>query len=267
MLETVRSGGTKPPFFMVHGLQGVMPLSRALDRALDRDRPVYALHTCGIAGSEPAHERMEDALDQYLTEIRAARPGGPYVLGGMCGGAIIAMELARALTAAGEHTGSVILVDPPLVRAHQRADRREMNPKTDRGLYQHMRAGVEQTLREFARHFDMPFDVRDPAQLRQAIEAGVTTVAAICRYISRPFDGPTEFIISHESAFGYFHPNGPWKDALTRPGRFHVIPGRHSELFYDRLDETLDLIQFAVDSAFDGRPWPIADRSSGRAIG
>src|SRR5579872_2966861 len=227
-----------------------MPIGRALDRALDRDRPLYALHATGIAGTEPPHERMEDALNGYLAEIRAVRPRGPYVLGGICAGSFVAMGLARALAEAGERVGAAILVDPPPVPFYQLPGHRDIDLKADRRVYQQLAGNVEQTFRLVARQFELPFDVSDPVQLQRAIEVGVTMAMNFGRYVPPPFDGPTEFIISDERAFSHFHPQGPWKSIVTRPGRFHVIPGRHSEFFYSNLDEILRLVQFALDSAF-----------------
>jgi hypothetical protein len=70
------------------------------------------------------------------------------------------------------------------------------------------------------------------------------------RHVPPRFDGPTEFIICAQQAFAHFHPNGPWASIIAKPGRFHVIPGNHSEFFYSHLNEVLRLVQFALDSAF-----------------
>ena len=250
MFETIRSEGAKPPFFMVHGIHGVMPLAHALKGALDHDRPIYALHARGIVGTEPPHERIEDMLSGYLAQIRAARPGGPYVLGGICAGGLVAMALARVLTAEGERVGTVILVDPPPVPHSLNPSNRALNPKADRRVYQIAYADVEQVLRGHASRFHLPFETNDSAQLRQAVEVGIATVIAFCRYVPPRFDGPTEFIISAERAIAHFHPEGPWKHIVPGRSRYHVMPGGHHEIFRDHLDETLRLVRFALDSAF-----------------
>lgn len=249
MLEAIRSGGTKPPFFMVHGLHGVMPLGHALERALDRDRPIYGLHAQGIVGAEPPEERIEDMLRGYLAEIRRARPEGPYVLGGICAGGLVAMALARALAAEGERVGTVILVDPPYVPHSLHPNNRTLNPKADRRVYQVAYADVEQVLRSHAARFHLPFETNDPAQLRRAVEVGIAMVVAFCQYVPPRFEGPTEFIISAERAIAHFHPDSPWKDIVAQPGPVHVLPGRHQDLYREHLDHTLGLVRFALDAA------------------
>jgi thioesterase domain-containing protein len=254
MLETIRSAGAKPPFFIVHGLHGVMPVPQTLEEVLGPDRPIYAVHARGMVGTEPPLERLEDMLGDYLAQIREARPGGPYVLAGICAGGFVAMELARALTAAGELVGTVILLDPPLVPHSHYPLNRTADPKRDRRIYRQACADVEPMLRRLASRFDLPFDAEDPAQLRRAIDVAIATHVAFYRYVPPPYGGPTEFIISAERARGHFHPEGPWKTIVARPGRFHVIPGRHYEFFFDHLDDVLGTVRSALDRAFDGAP-------------
>jgi len=222
-----------------------------MGRALDPDQPLYILHARGLDGAERPHERMEEMLESYLAEIRAARPHGPYVLGGMCGGGLVAMELARILKSDGERVGTVILVDPPLVPFSQVPANQGLDPKADRRVYQKLYVNSELILRRYADHFgDLLFDVNDPAQLQRAIDVAIATIVAFCHYVPPPFVGPTEFIISADRAFGHFHPEGPWKTIVPKPGRFHVIPGTHDEFFYVHLNEVLRLIQFSLDAAF-----------------
>lgn len=236
---------------MVHGLHGVIPIAGTITRALDRNQPLYVLVGRGIDGTAPPHERMEDMLASYLAEIRAARPHGPYIVGGICAGGLVALELARSLEAGGERVGRVVLVDPPLVPFPHPANR-NLDPRADRLVYQQLYANVEQMLRSFAHQFgNLPFDANDPAQLQRAIEVGIAMLVMFGRYIPPPFHGPTEFIISAARAFSHFHPEGPWKKVVATPGRVHVIPGSHEEFFYKHLDEVVRLVQFALDSAFD----------------
>jgi len=252
MLQPVRAEGSKPPFFIVHGLHGVMPLVQPLRRIIDRDRPIYALHARGIDGSRPPPERMEDLLGDYLTEIRAVQPRGPYVVGGICAGGLVAMELARSLRLQGEKVGTAVLVDPPLIPFYQVPGNRTLNPKEDPRLHQHLYKNVEQILREFVQRFgELPFEASVPAKFNHAVELGIAMVVIFGRYVPPPFEGPTEFIISADRAFGHFHPEGPWKKIVAKPGRFHVVPCGHNELFYDHLDQVLRLTEFALDSAFE----------------
>jgi hypothetical protein len=52
---------------------------------------------------------------EYQTAIiRKHRPHGPYLLGGYCAGALVALEIARRLIEEGEVVPHLFLLDPPL---------------------------------------------------------------------------------------------------------------------------------------------------------
>lgn len=253
MLLPIRTSGDRPPFFIVHGLHGVMPIGGIMSAGLGADQPLYVLNARGIDGREPPHERMEDMLAAYLGEIRQAREIGPYVIGGICGGGLLAMELARALWSQGELVGTAILVDPPLMPFSRVPIQRNIDPN-DPFIYRQLYDNTEKALRRYAECFNgLPYDARDPASMRAAIETGIGTTVMLYRYVPPVFEGPTEFIISAERAFAHFHPEGPWKSVVPKPGRFHVIPGNHDDFFFTHLDVVMRLIRFSLDSAVFSR--------------
>jgi thioesterase domain-containing protein len=49
----------------------------------------------------------------YLTEIQAIQPRGPYLIGGWCMGGFIALELAHLVKAAGEEVELLVLIETP----------------------------------------------------------------------------------------------------------------------------------------------------------
>ncbi|MGH7123595.1 MAG: alpha/beta fold hydrolase, partial [Stellaceae bacterium] len=230
------------------GLHGVMPIGGIMGAAIP-DRPLYVLNARGLDGTQPPHESMEDMVAAYLGEIREARPSGPYILGGVCAGGLLAMELARRLRSQGERVGTVVLVDPPLVPFSRVPIQRNIDPK-DPFIYRQLYENTEKALLRYVERFDaIPYDARDPVKLRAAIETGIATTVMFYRYVPPVFEGPTEFIISAERAFSHFHPEGPWKSVVPSPGRFHVIPGNHDDFFFTHLDPVLRLIRFSVDQA------------------
>jgi hypothetical protein len=48
----------------------------------------------------------------YVESMRAVQPEGPYILGGFCGGALIALEMARQLQMAGQEVKMLVLIEP-----------------------------------------------------------------------------------------------------------------------------------------------------------
>jgi amino acid adenylation domain-containing protein len=111
-LTVLRASGARAPLFFVHNDHGRGLYTHALGRALDPDRPVYAIHLHGL-GTRPLPDSVEAIAADRVRAVRAAWPRGPYVLGGHCYGGIVALEMARQLRAAGERVEAVVMIDTP----------------------------------------------------------------------------------------------------------------------------------------------------------
>ncbi len=107
----LRPEGTRTAFFYLHGdYNGGGLYCHALARGLDPERPFFVLNPHGIDGG-PVPETIEEMAAQRLVPLRTARPRGPYLLGGYCNGAFVALEMARRLRAEGERVAITVLVE------------------------------------------------------------------------------------------------------------------------------------------------------------
>ena len=114
-LMPVQPGGTKLPFFLVHGAGGGMIWGYAnLARHLGPDQPVYAFCSRAVDGLQEFPDLREMA-SHYISDLRALRPHGPYCLGGYCFGGNVALEIARRLREQGEDVPLLVLMNsvPP----------------------------------------------------------------------------------------------------------------------------------------------------------
>jgi len=109
-LTALRDSGSRAPIFFLHNDRGRGLYTHALTRAVDPDRPFYAVHPHGLVHGE-FPSTVEALAADLLPAVRAARPRGPYVLGGHCHGGLVALEMARQLRAQGERVDVVVLVD------------------------------------------------------------------------------------------------------------------------------------------------------------
>ncbi|MGB3299697.1 MAG: amino acid adenylation domain-containing protein [Phormidesmis sp.] len=114
-LVPLRMGAINPPLFLVHDVDGDTALYLHLARRLKRDRTVYA-----IAPLPLSHSRVPEFAQHCLAQIRRVQPTGPYLVGGLCAGGVIAFETARQLEQIGEQV-SLILMDAPAPAAQKRA--------------------------------------------------------------------------------------------------------------------------------------------------
>jgi amino acid adenylation domain-containing protein len=100
-LVPVRTAGSRPPLFCVHGHMGNALFYRELAQHLGPDQPFYAFQARGTVGDDP-HASIEEMATAYVAELRTVQPHGPYHIGGYCFGGRVAAEMACQLRAAGE---------------------------------------------------------------------------------------------------------------------------------------------------------------------
>jgi len=110
-LVPIQTGGSKPPFFCVHGAAATVIRLYHLARHLGPDQPFYGIQARGLNGTFPCHTRVEDMAAHYIKEIRDVCPHGPYFLGGYSFGGMVALEMAQQLMSQGEGQSVVILFD------------------------------------------------------------------------------------------------------------------------------------------------------------
>jgi thioesterase domain-containing protein len=110
-LVMIQPGGSKPPFFFIHGAGGNILNYRDLARHLGPDQPVYGLQSQGLDGNQPFLTRVEDMASRYIQEIQSVQPQGPYYLGGYCLGGTIALEMAQQLHVQGRETALLVLLE------------------------------------------------------------------------------------------------------------------------------------------------------------
>ncbi len=110
-LVPLQPAGDAAPLFFVHPIGGSVFCYAALARALGQERPFHALQARGLEGDDQPHGSIEAMALEYLAEIRALRPHGPYRLGGWSMGGLVAFELAQLLVREGEQVELLALVD------------------------------------------------------------------------------------------------------------------------------------------------------------
>lgn len=105
----------EPPLIFFHGdwTAGGFYLKHLASK-LAPDLSLTAVAPHGMHG-DPVPDSIKAMAADRLPEILKAYPSGPYRLGGLCVGAIVALETARLLMAAQSKVELVVMVDPPLI--------------------------------------------------------------------------------------------------------------------------------------------------------
>jgi amino acid adenylation domain-containing protein len=234
-LVTIHAGGpSRLPFFCVAGAGGNVLNLRDLALELHVGQPFIGIQARGVHGEEP-HATVEEAAAAYLAEVRERQPHGPYLIGGYSGGGVVAYELARQLTAAGDKVALLALLDTwsPLMQPGP--------PGLATRLARLRDDGLRYLPRLVKRRLAMRAEGREQAKVQRMIALNEPVPpeyremylfhrigAVIKRYQARPWDGAaTLFRAQTNYAFSGGGSAFGWD--LLMPGRVEVVtvPGEH----------------------------------------
>ena len=109
-IAPIQTKGDKTPLFWVFGS---IPKLRYLANELGPDQPLYGLQWKGADGERVAASSIEEMAKYSLERLRTIQEEGPYVLGGLCLGGLIAYEMAQRLQQSGERVEHLIMMDTP----------------------------------------------------------------------------------------------------------------------------------------------------------
>jgi thioesterase domain-containing protein len=122
LLIELKAGGPTN-LFLVHDGDGDTLLYRDLAQRLPAALSVWGIEPRRLAHVPLAAACIEQMAGDYIVEVRRLQPTGPYRLGGLCAGAVIAYEMALQLQAAGERVALVALLDGARPGARRRSGR------------------------------------------------------------------------------------------------------------------------------------------------
>ncbi len=117
-LVPIKTTGSKPPLFLIHGAEGNVLLYRELAEHLGPDQPVYGLQSKGLDGSYDMHTTFEAMAKDYISEIYSLQPEGPYYLAGYCLGGAIAYEMAQQLNKDGKKVAYLGMLETYNIKAN-----------------------------------------------------------------------------------------------------------------------------------------------------
>jgi thioesterase domain-containing protein len=217
-LVTLRPCGPKRPFFCVPGdLGNVFTDLGPLARHLPSDRPFYGLQD-GIGN--PA--QIEALAAHYLDEIRTVQPEGPYLLGGVCLGGVVAFEMAQQLRAQCQEVALLALIEPS-------------RPSTP-GLQACLKfAGLLLRLltRRISHHWSRFVRLGSAEQqtyVRLKLKL-LTNIWALTRYAPKPYPGRIILFVTEESLAKSCHDlRLDWKALADGGLDLQVIPGNHDTI-------------------------------------
>ena len=112
----IQEKGSLPPFFCVGSQNREF---HELSRHLGSDLPFFqfdpfAVQEKRLLAGEPLYDSVRDLAAAFRRDILSIQPNGPYFLGGMCDGGIVALEIALQLQNQGFEVALLAQFDTPV---------------------------------------------------------------------------------------------------------------------------------------------------------
>ncbi len=260
----LQTRGGRRPFFCVHPGGGLVQAFVDIVQRLGTDQPFYAFQSRGLDADEALHTTVEAMAAAYIADMRTIQPHGPYQIGGLSMGALVAFEMACQLEAAGDAVSLVALLDgaashepsaeaddvEQLARWEREYVRFQATQDTD------LTAGemaaldpdeqVSRYLQAAQARGQIPADVTVP-QFRRFLRVYANNVAAQVRYRPRPYAGcVTLFRAADQDAADAAH---GWRDYALGGVDVHEFPGPHGRFIYEpHVGEFVATLRRCMDS-------------------
>jgi thioesterase domain-containing protein/acyl carrier protein len=258
-LVPIQAAGTRRPLYCVHAAGGNVLTYLDLARHLGPDQPVYGLQARGLDGRQPPHESLEAMARDYIKEIVAFQPEGPYALGGTSFGGMIAFEMAQQLAAQGRDVGLLALFDtwgpdypryvPGISRTRRRlrslAERVDLHVgnflvaegprekarylvtkfvRVKNNAVKHTRKSLGR-FRAFTEHAALP-------KVLRKVEGASREATA--RYVPKPYPGRiTLFRASKQPSGIHPDPELGWGRVARGGVEVYEVPGHHGAIIYE----------------------------------
>ena len=227
-----------PPLYLMYPVGGNILCYSDLSRFINPNRPLYGIQAAPDDRLKSAS--LEEIAALCLQTIRKKDRNGRYELGGWSFGGLLAFEVARQASAAGDPPGTLYLLDPPVLEKISRDDEpdEEMVGLFVLTLIADFSGGKPLDLEELRTKFD-PRESSLEAQLRRAIELGLLpatvdpakhaqsfeifrrNMRAARMYRPRKYPGKTIVVLAEASQ------SEVWPGLVPTDTRVVRVPGNH----------------------------------------
>ena len=237
--------GTSRPFFCVHSLGANLLSYRKLAALSGPGQQFYGLQPYGLDGRDEPQTSIYDMARSYLVEVRRVQPEGPYQIGGVCLGGVIAFEMAQQLRAQGQQVCLLLLIDSdyPAIPEHLHCRSRWLT-SLDSHLGEVLRLPVPEQLTYLITHTGIAAQKIAtrwlPRRLREKNESSLTRAInrvihshfnAAINYTPKSYPGKvTLFCSSHRSTRSYEDRRLAWSKVATAGLEVHLVPGDHMSM-------------------------------------
>lgn len=248
--------GARPALFWVHP----PPMIGYLSDALGAGQPVLGVELTESDLRELGNEAsMQSIAERHVRTIQKYQPEGPYYLGGLCTGGIVALEAAFQLRAAGHEVPLLIILDAQHPAFRHRVDTPAV--EFNKACFYLKKAFRETKFEEHATPRELT--LRFLARVRQIWSLTTTqeevipgdrlSDAAIRRYKPSHYDGNVLLVQPKDRPSRVDHCYG-WKTNVTGKFLHADVNGHHDDVLTPKNVDSLAAVISSVLADFQPAP-------------
>jgi nonribosomal peptide synthetase DhbF len=236
VLLPLRAEGRLAPIFCIHPAGGLCWCYAPFMRHLSSDYPIYGLQARGFHPSELLPQTLDEMVTDYLEQVHAIQPVGPYHLLGWSFGGLVAHSLAGRLQLQGEKVALLALLDsypidsePPLTIPAEReiiiAQLEALG--CDPSDFEEQPLSFSELKKRLRQNGEVLFDLEDH-HLRAMLTVYRNNVRLAGDFVPTTFEGDMMLFTATEEVIA--PPTGAWKRYVTGQIVVHPVACRHAQM-------------------------------------
>ncbi len=237
-LAIIQSGVLLPPLFVAHGIGGSLLSFIDLAAELGPEQPVYGLQLPAFIYEHQAELRTLAA--NYVKQVRAIQPSGPYHLAGHSSGGLVVFEMACQLMEQGETVGLLALLDcdpnkgKQMHRPHYSWDSLKASFRRARAEVKAPEFGFKDLFERRITHVRVRTRTWLAARSRRAertrgrlLRSEGHLVLAFMDYKWRSYPGNATLFLAQDEPGSEVERAGPWAGTILGGYEIRLVPGTH----------------------------------------
>jgi acetoacetyl-CoA synthetase len=248
-LVKLKAGNEKTPILIAPGLDGRARFSK-LAKYIRTEHAIYGMQAKGVDGLEEPFERIEDMAQYYLEALGQLQPQGSCILIGYSFGGLVALEMARRLSAEGKAVAQMALVETYphprylspgqrlwLIARRLRRHIREMTRRPAGDAFSYFMRGLKRRLHlaGVRRAAPLPPEKSRLSFAQTTFHVQEKSYTAYRHYRPRFYRGKIKFV---QAGVNFYFPDDPaavW-GRLTDEFEVKTVPGNHLDMVTDEFE-------------------------------
>jgi amino acid adenylation domain-containing protein len=236
-LVKIQAGAHLPPLFIAHGIGGSLLSFIELATQLGPEQPVYGLQ---LPSSIDEHQaNLRSVAENFLRQVRAVQPSGPYHFAGHSSGGMVVFEMACQVREQGENVGLLALLDcdPDTGKSVHQPFRDWSSLKASflraRAGFQLRTFGVREVLTRRIDYQRIKIKIWRASRSRRAgtahgrVEAEGYLALALRDYELRPYSGDMTLFVAQDEPGPKGELASAWNGRILGRCETQLIPGTH----------------------------------------